>query len=180
MNINKEHLSHIAACLQELADEANIQKGITQRSIVGTNFIITIFTVLGSLIVFSIFYYFFAFNQGVSHSVKSMQTIKSQMTELRDSMDSITFSIDEVGQNFGYIDLMSTNVGTMARSTDGIMHNVQILAKQTQQLGQDTQWIRYNAGVIDQHFGNLNYSVGNVSQSLNEAAKPIDRFFPFP
>lgn len=180
MNLTKEHLDDISLCLKELAEEASIQKNITQRSIVGTNGVISILTVLGSVIVLTIFYYFFAFNQGVLHSVNSMKMLQTQMADLRDSMDSITFSVDEIGQNIGYIDLMSTNVKTMARSTDGITQSIQSIGLNTSQLGEDTKWIRYNASIIDQHFGRLNYSIGSVSQSLNDAAKPINRFFPIP
>lgn len=180
MNLTKEHLDDISLCLQELAEEASIQKSITQRSILGTNSVITIFTVLGGLIVLSIFYYFFAFNQGVSHSINSMKTLQTQMADLRDSMDSITFSVGEIGQNIGYIDLMSTNVKTMARSTDGLTQSIQSIGLNTHQLGEDTKWIRYNASIIDQHFGRLNSSIGSVSQSLNDAAKPINQFFPIP
>ena len=180
MNITKKQFNDIALCLKELADEAEVQRGITQRSILGTNSVITIFTVLGSIIVLSIFYYFFAFNRGVSHSVESMGKIQEQMVDLRNSMDSITFSIDEIGQNVGYVDLMSTNINTMARSTDGITKSIYTIGQQTHLLGENTKWIRYNASVIDQHFGRLNYSISNVSSALNDAARPVERFFPFP
>ncbi len=180
MQITEKHLADIALCLKELADEAAIQKNMTQQSIAGTNRVITVFTLLGSIIVLTIFYYFIAFNKGVSHSVESMNTIKKQMADLRDSMDIITFSVDEVGQNISYVNLMSTNINSMGKSTSGIVNSIYSISKQTHQLAQDTQWIRYNATIINQYFGHLNYSISNVSQSLHEVAKPIDQFFPLP
>lgn len=180
MKITTAQLEDIALCLEELADDARFQKGLTHRSIMGTNAIITIFTLLAGLIVLTIFYYFFAFNQGVSRSVVSMDVIQEQMTDLRDSMDSITFSVDQIGQNIGYIELMSTNISTIARSTDGITQSIQGLVQETKNIGYNTRWIRHHTYIIDQHFSNINYSIYHVSDSLQQTARPIERFLPLP
>jgi predicted PurR-regulated permease PerM len=180
MKITTEQLEDISSCLQDLADDAKFQKGITRRSIIGTNAVISVFTFLATLIIGIIFYYFFAFNQGVSHSIQSMKIIQEQMVDLRDSMDTVTFSVDEIGQDIGYMEVISTNISTIARSTQGITANIQSMTQHTKSIGKHTRWVRYNTEIINQRFGHLNYSVMQVSQALHHTAKPIKRFFPLP
>lgn len=180
MALTTQNIQKIHDCLAELAQQASTESGVTKQNIQRTNWIIIIFTSVGALFALAIFYYFVQLTYGVKHSVNSLQILETQMTDMRGSMDEIAFSVDNMGQNIGYIGLINNNIKTISQRTQQINQEVALLKENTQQLSLQSHLIHHHTKVIDQSFFNVNHTVKKMSRSIHHVAKPIDRFFPIP
>jgi len=178
--MNNQQVERLATCLQLLANEAKTHKQRTSRNISKTNVMIYGAATIGALFAIAIFFYFFQLTQGIKRSVNHLNTLETQMTDMRSSMDNIAFDVDQMGLNVSYIGLMNPSVKSIARDAVDINTHVAQLKQNTSVIVQESAAIGGSTSIIDQHFGRINYSVTKMSRSINHVAKPINRFMPFP
>lgn len=180
MEISREQLENLHSSMLELLDNANQQKIKTGRNIRTTNLVIMIFILLGALLTFSIFYEFFGLTRAINHSVESMSKIRTQIADLRQTMDNVTDSVESMGRDVEVLYDMNESVGHMAQETGIINSYIAKLNAQSRLLSIDVSYVRYHVNHVNQRFSSINHAMNGVSFSLHETAKPIRQFIPLP
>lgn len=180
MEVSREQLENLHKDMQELLESANIHEVNTAQNIRTTNGVILVFTFLGVLLTGSIFFMFFDLTRAIHHSIRSMSTIKLQVSDLRSSMDNITSSVKHMGQDVEVLYDMNETVGHMAQETGIINSYIAQLSEQSKLLSVDVSYVRYHVERVNKNFSSINQAVDGLSYSLHETAKPIRQFIPFP
>lgn len=180
MRLSREQLEELYVAMDEVSESAREYEKQAKNSIRRTNLVIVMFTGLGAVLAFLILSDFYLLNRAISHSINSMTVINSQAKALRVTMDDITSSIENMGTNVEYLQRIGTSVNHITQSTVKINSFMQVLNKQTQELGTDARYISHYASTINKNFNQINYSVGNISSSVNQAVQPIKQLMPMP
>ena len=180
MKLTREQLEDFYKNMDDVANHSHESEDRAIRSIRVTNRVIYTFTGLGAILAIVIFFVFVMLNKAIFHSVKSMHSITSQVKELRETMDDVTMSMRNMGNNVQYLHKMSLSVNNIATSTENISNYMQTLEKRTLELGTDTRAISYYASGINKNFSQINRSMGHISYSVNQSVKPIQQFIPLP
>ena len=180
MKLTRQQLEALYGHMNEVADNSHDHEKQAMKSIRGTNRVIYAFTGLGAILAILILLVFALLNKAIDHSVSSMEGINNQVAELRGTMDDITISIHNMGNNVQYLHKMSRSVNNITQSTESINGYMLALEKRTLKLGANTRAINAYASRIDSNFLQINQSVRNISYSVGQAVKPIQQFMPMP
>ncbi len=180
MNLTRDQLKAFHGSMQSLADENLDREDLTNRSIRGTNVVIVMLFLVGTLLAGLIFGYFAALNRSIAQSIESMEAIEFRVVELRETMDAIASTVEDMGYNVEYLQFMSADVEAISQTTKSFNTNMAVLRDQTGMISRDTSHLRFYGQKIQGELGRINHSVGNVTRSISEATKPIRQFMPVP
>ncbi len=180
MNLSRDQLERFHEAMSSLAEESFDREEITNRSIRGTNAVIITLFLVGTLLAGLIFGYFAVLNRSIDATLQSMEDIQERVSELRDTMDGIASTVEDMGYNVEYLQFMSIDVSLIGDATADFANYMDLLNAQTARISHDTGYLRYHAQQIELDFDQLNRSVGNVTNSVHEATKPIRKLFPMP
>ncbi len=180
MKISRPEIEQVHASMVDLLENANQQDALNRENIHGTNRVILVFTLIGAILTLSIFFMFVGLAKAINHSVDSMITMKSQVVELRNTMDSITDHVESMGRDVETLYDMNESAGEIALKTGIINTYIAKLNDQSSLLGSEVSYVRYHIGEMNQRFSRINQSMGGVAFSMHETALPIRQFIPLP
>jgi methyl-accepting chemotaxis protein len=180
MNLTRQQLKDLYTHMDDVAKNSKNHAQFSKKSIIATNRVIYVSTVLGAILVVLILSEFILLNKAISRSLDSMSVINNQVGELRITMHKITGSMVNMGGDIEYLQQISSSINELTKTTYKINNYMIELDKKTLELGKNAHNINLHTENIGKNFSQINQSLGNISYSVNEVVRPIKQFIPMP
>ncbi len=180
MILTHEQITELSQCMKDVSLNAKEQEAITDKSIRGTNRVITVFTLLGAFLAIVIFVLFVKLTTAVDQSIVSMGKIEGQVVDLSKSIKGISSSSNGMTDSLSVIVDISRDIGEISDKSLVLNRYLAEISEQTRQISLDSGYISFHTAQMNQSFSQVNKTIGNISYSLHESAKPIRQFIPIP